>query len=159
MTHPTLGLPPTDLEAGFPDAAERIRLTRDRLAARALEVALERDPTMRTRYDDIGLRKLLRDASVLVDRLSLSVAGNDIGWLKDFAEQLPPIYRRRRVPLDDVINLCEGIRAAVRSSLSPDEMAAADLAIDAAIPVLRWNRRIAGDHKRNPIIAFLYKGA
>ena len=33
-------------------------------------------------------------------------------------------------------------------------------AIDAAIAVFKWNRRIAGDaRKRNKLLQFLYKGA
>ncbi|MFL5756411.1 MAG: hypothetical protein ACJ77N_08945 [Chloroflexota bacterium] len=160
MTHPSLGLPPPNLTAGFPDAAKRLRTSRERLAARALEIAIDADASLTDRYDEVGLRKLLRDAAVLLDRLALSVAGGDPGWLRDFAEQIPPIYRRRRVPLDDVIVLLEGIRAASRAVLSPDEMTAADPAIDGAINVLRWNRRIAGDaRKRNRILAALYKGA
>jgi hypothetical protein len=36
----------------------------------------------------------------------------------------------------------------------------ADAAIDAAITVYRWNRRLAGDaRKRNAFLQLLYKGA
>ena len=39
-------------------------------------------------------------------------------------------------------------------------MAALDAAIDAAIAVFKWHRRLAGDaRKRNPLLAFIYKGA
>jgi hypothetical protein len=35
-----------------------------------------------------------------------------------------------------------------------------DAAIDAAVAALRWHRRLGGDaRKRNPVIAFIYKGA
>ena len=36
VSHPSLGLPPLDLTAGFPDAAARIRSSAERLGARAL---------------------------------------------------------------------------------------------------------------------------
>jgi hypothetical protein len=39
-------------------------------------------------------------------------------------------------------------------------MPAVDAALDASIEVLLWHRRLAGDaRKRNPLIAFIYKGA
>jgi hypothetical protein len=34
-----------------------------------------------------------------------------------------------------------------------------DAAIDAAITVFKWHRRLAGDRKRHPLLAFIYKGA
>jgi hypothetical protein len=44
--------------------------------------------------------------------------------------------------------------------LSADEMPPADAAIDEAIAVFRWYRRLAGDaRKRNRILAALYRGA
>ena len=62
--------------------------------------------------------------------------------------------------MDDLIALCEGLRTAFTSVLAPGEVPAASEALDAAIGAYRWHRRIAGDaRKRNPILAFLYKGA
>lgn len=159
MTHPSLGLPPRSLQAGFPDGAARLRADRGRIAARALEVAVSDDPTFRDRYDAVGLRSLLGDAEVFVERLALCVAGNDSHWLKDFADQTATVYRRRGVAMDDVVRLMEGIRAGARGVLSEAESVPADAAIDEAIKVFRWYRRLAGDaRKRNPILAALYKG-
>ena len=159
MTHPSLGLPPRSLQAGFPDGAARLRADRGRIAARALEVAVGDDPTFRDRYDAVGLRSLLGDAEVFVERLALCVAGNDSHWLKDFADQTATVYRRRGVAMDDVVRLMEGIRAGARGVLSEAESVPADAAIDEAIKVFRWYRRLAGDaRKRNPILAALYKG-
>jgi hypothetical protein len=159
VSHPTLGLPPRSLQAGYPDAAERLRADRVRLAARALEVAVAEDPTIRTRCDDDGLRNLLRDAEVLVDRLALCVAGDDVHWLKEFADQSAPVLRRRGVPMDDIVRVCEGLRAGARSMLGEDEMGAADRALDEAVKVYRWYRRLSGDaRKRHPIAERLYKG-
>ena len=86
---------------------------------------MDQDPTFRTRYDEAGLRGLLQDAEVFVDRLAMCVAGNDPHWLKEFADMTAP----------------------------------ADAAIDEAVTVFKWYRRLAGDaRKRNPILAALYKG-
>ena len=159
VSHPTLGLPPRSLQAGYPDAAARLRTERARLAARALEVAVAEDATFRTRYDEHGLRNLLRDAEVLVDRLALCVAGDDVHWLKEFADQSATVLRRREVPMDDIVRICEGLRAGARSVLTEDEMATADLALDEAVKVYRWYRRLSGDaRKKNPIIDAIYKG-
>jgi hypothetical protein len=159
VTHPTLGLPPRSLRAGFPEAAARLRANRAALAVRALEVAVAEDPSLRTRYDEAGLRNLLRDAEVHVDRLALCVAGNDDHWLKHFADAAATVFRRRGVGMDDVVRLMEGIRAAARGVLAADEMVPADAALDEAVKVYRWYRRLSGDaRKRNRILDFLYKG-
>ena len=160
MRHPSLGAPPPDLTRGYADGARRLRSATPRLAVRALEVALELDPTMRDRLGELGLRKLLRDTETLIDRVALAVATNEPRFAGEWAEMVAPTYRRRRVPMDDLIGLGEGIRAAASSVLGPEEMRSADAAIDEAIRLFRWHRRLAGDaRKRNPIIAFLYKGA
>lgn len=153
-------MPPLDLTAGRPDAAARIRLDPARLAARALRVAMDADPTLGTRYDEAGLRHLLRDAELLAERVALCVEAGDPRPAHDYAEWTAPVYRRRRVPMDDLVALCEGLRAAFPSVLAPDELGAAAEALDAAVEAYRWHRRIAGDaRRRNPILAFLYKGA
>ena len=88
------------------------------------------------------------------------VTGEGIVLVDWWADWCAPLYRRRRVPMDDLISVSEGLRGAVRSFLGPDEMAIADEAIDRAIRVFRWNRRIAGDaRKRNRLLAAIYKGA
>ena len=159
MSHPSLGEPPRSLTAGFPDAAARLTNARGRVAQRALETALDARPDMRERYDELGLRKLLRDAELLVDRVALSVASNDPYFARDYAGWTVIVYRRRRVPMDDLVALCEGIRTAAASVLSTTEMQAANAAIDEAIEVYRWSRRLAGDaRKKNAFLQFLYKG-
>ena len=159
MSHPSLGHPPPDLNAGSPDAARRIRAAAPQLAARALAVALENDPTLRERNDETGLRGRLRDAELLADRVALAVAANDPGPAREYADWTSPVYRRKRVPLDDLINLCEGLRAALPGTLAPLELDAANLALDEAIAQYRWHRRLAGDaRKRNAFLQFIYKG-
>lgn len=160
MSHPSLGRPPRDLAAGSPTAAQHIRAATDALAARALESAVERDPTLMTRYDELGLRERLRDAALLVDRIALSVAAGDPAPAREYADWTAPAYRRKRVPLDDIINLLEGLRSVLPSVVDGRADADADAAIDAAITVYRWNRRLAGDaRKRNAFLQLLYKGA
>jgi hypothetical protein len=132
----------------------------DALGARALESAVERDPTLMTRYDELGLRERLHDAALLADRVALSVAAGDPGPAREYADWTAPAYRRKRVPLDDIINLLEGLRTALPSVVDGQADVDADAAIDAAIAVYRWNRRLAGDaRKRNPFLQLLYKGA
>jgi hypothetical protein len=160
VSHPSLGLPPRSLHAGFPDAAARLRARRAPLAARALEAAADADATFAVRYDQAGLRNLLRDAEVLVDRLALCVAGNDPHWLREFADQTATVFRRRGVAMDDVVGICEGLRASARGVLADDEMAPATRALDEAVKVYRWYRRLAGDaRKRNRLVSAIYKGA
>ena len=159
MSHPSLGLPPRSLDAGFPAAAERIRANRSRLASRALEAAVDADPTLRARHDDAALRNLLRDAEVLVDRLALCIAGGDDYWLSDFADQTAVVFRRREVPLADVARICDGLKAAARSVLTEAEMTRATSALDAAAAVLRRTKGLAGDAgKQNRLARALYKG-
>ena len=72
---------------------------------------------------------------------------------------IAPVYRRKRVPLDDIVALCEGLRAALLGVLAPAELATANVALDQAIAVLMWHRRLAGDaRKENALLLFLYKG-
>ena len=160
MSHPSLGLPPRDMTAGLPAAAERIRAARERIAGRALEVALAETPTMRERYDDVGQRQLLRDTELLVERVALSVASA----IRTSPVPTPTWCRRstgrRQVPLDDLIALCDGIRSALPTVLIPDELGSAESALDEAIEVFKWHRRLAGDgRKKNAFLQLLYKGA
>jgi hypothetical protein len=159
VSHPSLGLPPRSLQAGFPDAAARLRTQRAAVAARALEVAADADPTLVTRWDEIGLRNLLRDTEAHVDRLALCVAGNDPHWLKEFAEDTATVLRRRDVPMDDMVQLLEGLRTSSRGVLSTEEMVPADAALDQAVKVYLWYRGLSGaPRKRNKIAAAIYKG-
>ena len=159
MSHPSLGLPPRDTTAGYPAAAARIRGDVARLAGRALRVAMDADRTIKTRYDEAGQRLLLHDAELLAERVALCLETDTPSLAHDYAEWTAPVYRRRGTPMNDLIALCEGLRASLPSALAPAELASASEALDAAITAYRWHRRIAGDHKRNAILQLLYKGA
>jgi hypothetical protein len=159
VSHPSLGRPPLDLTAGAPGAARRIREAAPTLAARALATAIDRDPTLRERNDEVGLRQRLRDAELLAERVALAVAAGDPTPVREYADWTSPVYRRKRVPLDDLINLCEGLRSAFPLALAPIELPEANAALDAAIEKYRWHRRLAGDaRKRNAFLQFIYKG-
>ena len=160
VSHPSLGLPPRDLQAGHPADAASIRTAASRLAARSLERAIDADPEFRPRYSDLALRELLADTEALADSLATAVASDDPLVLGSLAEHLAPRYRKRQVPLDDVIALCEGLRTGARTVITPGAGASVDAAVDAAIAALKWHRRLAGDaRKHNAFIAFIYKGA
>lgn len=160
MSHPSLGLPPPDTTAAFPEAAARLRAATDRLAARALEIALDRDPTLRDRYDEIGLRRLLRDLGTFIDRLAFAISTGNPHEFGGFVDQTVPIYRRRAVPMDDLAHLFEGLRGAAGALVVGDEAVPLHAALDDGIAQTRWNRRIAGDaRKRNRLLQAIYKGA
>ena len=159
MSHPSLGLPPRVTNTAWTDVARRLRETAPQLAARALAVAMDRDKTLGERNDEVGLRERLRDAELLVERVATAVAEDDPGIAGEYADWTSPMYRRKRVPLDDLINLCEGLRAAIASASAPAVAEAANPAIDAAIAQYQWHRRLAGDaRKRNALLQFIYKG-
>jgi hypothetical protein len=118
----------------LPAIAARVDADREALAGRALEIALDRDPTMRTRHDELAIRKLFRDTITIVDRVVESIAADDVEPARSFGEAVPPVYRRRKVPMH--------------------------AALDAANAVFKWHRRIAGDaRKKNKFLQAIYKGA
>ena len=160
VSHPSLGLPPPDLSAGHPADAASIRAAAARLASRSLERAVDADSGLRGRYSDLALRELLADTEALANSLAMAVATGDPAVLGSLAEHLAPRYRKRQVPLDDVIALCEGLRVSARTVVAPAAGSSVDAAVDAAVVALKWHRRLAGDaRKRNAFIAFIYKGA
>ncbi len=147
------------MKAGHPEAAARLLAHKAALGARALEIAIDRDPTLTARYTQDGLRHLLRDTDIFIDRLSRSVASGQAFFLSSFAEQVVPPYRRRRVPMDDLANLVESIGIAAASLLTDEERADGDRAVAEAAEVFRWHRRVGGDaRRRNPILAAIYRG-
>jgi hypothetical protein len=159
VSHPSLGLPPRDQSAGYPAAAARLRAARGTVGARALEIALADVRALRERHDEFALRQLLRDTEVVVDLIADAVAADDQAPVRAFADQVAPVYRRRRVPMDDLVALMEGLRRACAAVLGPGELASAERAIDAAIDEFRWYRRLAGDaRKKNRLLQAIYKG-
>jgi hypothetical protein len=147
------------MQAGHPEAAARLLAAKPTVAARALEIAVDRDPTLATRYSEAGLRRLLRDTDAFIDRLARSIASGQAFFMTSFADQVIPPYRRRHVPMDDLVNLVTSIGIASASLLSAEERADGDVAVAEAVRVFEWHRRVAGDARhRNAILAALYRG-
>jgi hypothetical protein len=62
--------------------------------------------------------------------------------------------------MDDLIDLLAELDRVVAAAVAPDAATVASAALAAAAAAFRTHRRIGGDaRKRNPIAAFLYKGA
>jgi hypothetical protein len=153
-------MPPPDLRAGDPTAAAALRRGGARFRARAFQAALDIDPTLVDRYDDLARQSLLSDLEAFVDRLVTAVSSADPRAMATFADLVAVRYRKRKVPMDDLVTLCEGLRRAGAAVVEPDSVPAIDAALDEAITVFKWHRRLAGDaRKRNAFLAFIYKGA
>ncbi len=147
------------MRAGFPETAAKLRSEAVPIAARALEAAVEHDPTIRTRYDEVGLRHLLRDTELLTERLAMCLGSDNPRWLIEYAEWIAPIYRRRGVSLLDICALADGIRAVTAADLGEDERAAAERSLQAATAIWKRNSRLGGDrHKRNALWKWMYRG-
>lgn len=160
VSHPALGLPPRDMRAGWPTAADRLRTAAGEVRLRTLDIALARAPELRERVGEVGLRTLYRDTEILVELLARVVSSNDPDILRQWAEWVVPVYRRRRIAMDDLIVLLEATRTAAAAFLEAEARAAADRALDEAKQVFRHHRRLGGDARpRNRLLAAIYKGA
>jgi hypothetical protein len=160
VSHPSLGLPPTDRISDLPPAAARVAAVRERLAGRALEIAIDRDPTIRERHDEHAVRRLLRDTAVLVDRVVDALAAGDPAPARAFADATPPAYRRRKVPMNDLITISRSIRDAIGAVLPTADMSPVDEAVESMVERFAWHGRIAGDgRKKNRFLQAIYKGA
>jgi hypothetical protein len=125
-----------------------------------MAAALDVDPTLQDRHAQAVRDTLLADLEAFVDRLIVAVASGDPRAMATFADLVAVRYRKRKVSMDDVVTLCEGLRRAAVAAVEPGAEPAIDAAIDAAIEVFKWHRRLAGDaRKRNSLLAFIYKGA
>jgi len=115
---------------------------------------------MSERHDELTRKALLSDLEAFVDQLVVAIASGHPHGMATFADLVAVRYRKRRIPMDDVVTMCEGLRRAAGSVLDARTLPALDAAIDEGITVFRWYGRLAGDaRKRNPILAFIYKGA
>ncbi len=159
MPHPSLGLPPHDTTAGLPDAAARLRANRKRLAQAALATTVSQVADFEVRYDDLALRHFLRDYDRHIEQLARAMETGDDGYVTDYGEWLVPLYRRRRVPVRDLIALLAGLQQAASSVLTPDENKAAAETFSHWTDRLEKHGRLAGDHKGNSLLRFFWKGA
>ena len=115
---------------------------------------------MRERHPDVVRQALLADLEAFHDKLIVAVSSADPRVMAQFADLVAVRYRKRKIKMDDVITVCEGLRRAAASVVDPAAVPTVDAAIDAAIKVFRWHRRLAGDaRKRNAFLSYIYKGA
>ena len=158
MPHPAIGLPPSDHNAGHPAVAARLRAT-NRLSELALEAALRVDPSLRHRYDDLMLRRFLRDYERHIEQLARAVATGEERYVVVYGEDLVPSYRRRKVRMNDVVSLLRGLEAAAVATGPSSDAEVIRAPMEAWIDCLRRHRRLAGDHAGNRAVRFLWKGA
>jgi hypothetical protein len=148
------------MSAGNPAAAAALQRAGARLHTRTFAAALDIDPTLADRHDEVVRAALLADLAAFVDCLVGAVASGEPRAMAKFADVVAVRYRKRKIAMGDVITLCEGLRRAAAAVVEPDAQPEIDAAIDAAIEVFHWYGRLAGDaRKRNPLLAFIYKGA
>jgi hypothetical protein len=148
------------MRAGDPSSAAALRNGGARLRARAFEAALDLDPTLRDRHDELVRQSLLADLEAFLDQLVTAVASGHPHGMATFADLVAVRYRKRKIPMDDLVTLCNGLRRAAAAVVEPSATPAIDAGLDEAIVVFKWHRRLAGDaRKRNPFLAFIYKGA
>lgn len=158
MPHPAIGLPPPDATAGHPAAAARLRGAA-RLPALALEAAVRLDPSLRDRYDELMLRRFLRDYERHIEQLARAVESGEDRFVADYGETLVPIYRRRGVRMNDVVTLVRGLEDAAIGFGPTAEAAIIREPIAAWVERLRHHRRLPGDHAGNRLARLIWKGA
>jgi hypothetical protein len=158
MSHPALGLPPSDATAGHPAIAARLRGA-DRLPVTALEAALRVDPTLRERHDELTLRRFLRDYDRHIEQLARAVETGEVRFVVEYGETLVPIYRRRHVRMNDVVSLLRGLEEAAVALGPASDAAAVRQPIGAWVERMRHHRRLPGDHKGNAAVRFVWKAA
>jgi hypothetical protein len=158
MTHPARGLPPPDPTAGQPAIAARLRGA-GRLPTTALEAALRVDPTMAERYDELMLRRFLRDFERHIEQLARAIETGEDHFVVAYGESLVPTYRRRHVRMNDVATLLRGLEEAAVAMGPAGEAEAVRLPMEAWIARMRHHRRLPGDHKGNAAVRFVWKGA
>ena len=125
-----------------------------------MAAALDIDPTLQERHTQAVRDTLLEDLAAYVDRLAVAVGSDDPRAMATFADLVAVRYRKRKISMDDVVTLCQGLRRAAVAAVEPSAEPAIDASIDAAIEVFKWHRRLAGDaRKRHPLLSFIYKGA
>jgi hypothetical protein len=159
MPHPSLGMPPTDASAGHPEAAARLRASVPRLARLGLQETVNDADGFAERYDVDMLRLLLRDSERHLEQLARAMETGSDYYVTSYAEWLVPIYRRRNVPMRDLMALLGGLKVAVATVLSPVEREAANGFLTRWKDTLKHHQRLPGDHKGNKLIRFFWKGA
>ncbi len=158
MTHPARGLPPPDATAGHPTVAVRLRHS-SRLPLMALEAAFRVDGTLPGRYDELMLRRFLRDYERHIEQLARAVETGEDSFVITYGEALVPTYRRRHVRMNDVVSLLRGLEEAAVAAGSSADAEVIRAPMGAWIERMRHHRRLPGDHEGNAAVRFIWKGA
>ncbi len=158
MPHPATGLPPSDATAGHPAVAARLRSTL-RLPALSLEAALRIDGSLAERHDELMLRRFLRDYERHIEQLARAIETGEDRFVITYGETLVPIYRRRRVRMNDVATLLRGLEEAAVAVGTSAEAALVREPMQAWVERMRHHRRLPGDHEGNSSVRFVWKGA
>lgn len=159
MPHPALGLPPADLTPAHTELAARLRASAGRLPELALAAATRVDPTLTERYDEVMLRRFLRDYEGHLEQLARALATGDDRFVVEYGESLVPVYRRRRVRMNDVVSLLRGLEDAALAVVPGHASEPLRALMDAWIERMRHHRRLPGDHEGNAAVRFIFKGA
>lgn len=159
MPHPSLGFPPPNTDAGLPQAAARLRAARERIARVALQGAQTLAPGFAERHDETMLRLFLRDLDRHLEQLAKALETGDDNFVVGYGEWVIPVYRSRRVSMNDFMALLGGLRDATAGVLTPDENAVAAALFERWSDRLKHHGRLPGDHKGNALIRFFWKGA
>lgn len=159
MPHPSLGFPPPDVTAGLPEAAAKLRASKERVARLSLQSAVALEPGLDERYDETALRLFLRDYDRHVEQLARALESGNDDFVVQYGEWLVPIYRRRRVPMLDFMALLAGMRDAAATVLTPAEQEASARLFERWGERLKHHGRLPGDHKGNAVVRFFWKGA
>ena len=151
-------MPPPDQTAGFPDLAAKLRAGASRLPGLALDAATRVDPTLTERYDELMLRRFLRDYEGHVTQLTQALATGEDRFVTFYGETLVPIYRRRDVRMNDVVSLLRGLEDAALAMVPAADAEPLRRMMAAWIERMRHHRLLAGDHKGNAAARFIFKG-
>jgi hypothetical protein len=158
MPHPAIGSPPSDASAGHPVVAAHLRAA-PRLPSLALDSAFRIDDTLRDRYDELMLRRLLRDNERHIEHLARAVETGENRYVTEYGEMLVPIYRRRHVRMNDVVSLLRGLEEAAVALGAGADAAIIREPMEAWVERMRKHRRLPGDHAGNKAVRFIWKGA
>jgi len=159
MSQASLELPSSYTSRGDPAAAARLCGAMGHLPRLALEAALRLDATFRERYDDLMLRRFLRDYERHIEQLARAVASGEDRFVVVYGEGIVPTYRRRRVRMNDVVTLLRGLEEAAVALGPAADAERIRRPMAAWIERMRHHRRLAGDHPGNKAARFVWKAA
>jgi hypothetical protein len=159
MSHPALGLPVIDSKRADPRGAARLRAARPASAARALAAALDRDSTLRHRYDEAMLRRFLQDEASHLETIARAIESGRDAAAATYADTIVPPMRRRGVPMRDLATLLRGAGDAAFGVLGVEGAARVERIVGRMVAVLDRPAHVAGDRPRGRVASLLWKAA